>query len=309
MSSKKIAVLYTGEIRTIENTSPYFRKNILDPTNADIFAIIQGTISNQAFETILIEHWRSNLKSFDWFYREHYNDLQDRLIENMNLPFHWQYYLKTSGSMVEYYQLYLAFQKMREYEERNGFKYDFVIRLRTDVLITRPLDFSIFDEPEKRWKQVGQSLPLFFSSLFSLERVQSDQLIEIQGPPNTDKIQEYLTNGEYLVTIRKNVFYFGKRNVFEKIASLGITYGHWKSPKYDHWFDAESQLHTICEKKGVDVFDSMTQFEGESLYQYRSENYFDSSGNLLNNSSVFCFILREPSGSHPRCLQQNPSLG
>jgi hypothetical protein len=298
----KIAVLYTGEIRTIEKTSPFFRRNILDPTHADIFATIQGCIMCQTFERILSESWRDNLKSFSWFSRDQYNALQDELISKMDLEPRWKSYLKTSGSMIEYYQLYLSFQKMREYEEEHHFRYDYVVRLRTDVVVTRPLDFSWFEMPpsrlRERWEQVGESFPRFMNSFFSLERVLSNDVLEMSAhlktpsPTTIEGVQQYMEKGRFLLTIRKNVFYVGKRDVFETISRLGMTYGQWKCPQFEHWFDAESQLESICEQSGIDTFDSMTRLEGESLYRYKTENYFDEKGGLLSLPFVVCFICR-----------------
>jgi len=304
----RVAVLYTGEIRTIEKTSPFFRKNILDSTNADIFATIQGSISCSTFESIIKEHWRDNLKSFSWFYREQYNELQDALIQKMDLEPRWKHYLKTSGSMIEYYQLYLSFQKMKEYEETNGFQYDYVIRLRTDVIVTIPIDLSFFKTPSReRLERVNNSVPHFFHSFFSIDRVLSTDILDIHVNVNEQKLKEllydvplvtkekiidYMNTGNYLITIRKNVFYIGKRSVFERISQLGITYGENRSPKYENWFDAESQLETICEVNRISIFDSMTRLEGESLYQYRLENYFNEKGELLDLPYVFCFICR-----------------
>ena len=50
--------------------------------------------------------------------------------------------------MIEYYQMYLAYQKIVDYEYRENFKYDYVIRIRCDVIITHPIyfDWDSFDE-------------------------------------------------------------------------------------------------------------------------------------------------------------------
>jgi hypothetical protein len=190
---------------------------------------------------------------------------------------------------------------MKEYEKANGFQYDFVVRLRTDVAVCRPLDFSVFHNPMERWNQVGKSLSHFMGSIFSLERILSKDIIEINSNVALNSnsigisniIERYVEEGNYLMTIRKNVFYVGKRNVFDKIAELGTTYGQWKNvEKYENWFDAESQLEILCEQSEIDVFDSMSYLEGESLYRYQRENYFDGSGELLDNSTLFCFICR-----------------
>lgn len=59
----------------------------------------------------------------------------------MNIADHWRVYIKNSGSMIEYYQLYLAYLKMCNYEGTNNFKYEYIIRSRTDTIFTKPVDF------------------------------------------------------------------------------------------------------------------------------------------------------------------------
>lgn len=312
----KVAVLYTGEIRTLEKTTPFFRKHILNSTNADIFATLQGTISCDKFENIVKYDFQDNLKSLHWFSREEYK-LQDHLINAMQLTPEWKNYLKNSGSMIEYYQLYLSFMKMREYEDVNGFKYDYVIRLRTDVVITRSFDFAWTqwsnEELKKHWNNVEEkikgvdvdvdvaktskmSIVHFFHSFLSLKKVISPDIVDIIEMNDgeffsKDNLKDAIQR-KWLITVRKNVFYCGTRNAFADISRLGITYGLNKLEKYEHWFDAESQLQTICEKNRISVFDMTTKLEGESLYQYNRQHYFDDKNQLLENDSVFCFICR-----------------
>lgn len=304
----RIAVLYTGEVRTIEITSPFFKKYIIDPTSADIFATIQGDISEESLNNLSTNYWKDNMKSLTKFQREQYDELQNSLLDNMDLSSrHWRDYLKNSGSMIEYYQLYLSFQEMKKYEVQHGFQYDYIVRLRTDVVVTKPLDFSWFSNEITSETPFLDSIPHFFQSFFSRERVSANdfldihanvndkklqELSDISNHPNIDDLANYRNNGNYLLTIRKNVFYVGCRNIFEIISNLGITYGQLKLFKYDHWFDAESQLETICHYNGISIFDGTTRLEGESLYQYQKSNYFDDCGRLLDLPSVFCFICR-----------------
>jgi hypothetical protein len=62
--------------------------------------------------------------------------------------------------------------------------------------------------------------------------------------------------------------------------------------KDDYWFNAECQLKQICLDNEIDVYNSTTDLEGKSLYEYNKCNYFDESNNLLNKSYSF-FIMRE----------------
>jgi hypothetical protein len=61
----------------------------------------------------------------------------------MILDERWKHYLRTSGSMIEYYQLYLAYQALEKYEIEHSMKYDFVLRFRTDTVLK---DIICFDD-------------------------------------------------------------------------------------------------------------------------------------------------------------------
>jgi hypothetical protein len=328
----KTAVLYTGEIRTIEKTFPFFVKNVVSPTQADVFATLQ---KHKEHPEIHSEHFTT----LSWFSREDYNACQDGLLQSMAIDSGWKQYLKTSGSMIEYYQLFLSFLKMREFEEANGFRYDCIVRIRTDVVICRPIDVSwvnwSYTDIEKRWNTCcilskgnhDDKLLSFFHSVMSndplcLFRSCSDEIVESYIHKNEEgtieNLHHYLQTGTFLMTVRKNVFYMGKRKAFESIHELGITFGQWlrndlrddirndlrndlrndkdirndKRNDQENWFDAESQLEAICQIKQVSLFNLTTRLEAESLYHYENNKYFNYEDKLLPNPSVFCFICR-----------------
>ena len=296
----RVAILYTGQIRTIEKTSPWLRKNVLNTTQADMFAIIEPTdrlVDEPIIERLTETYWRDNLRSFSWFDKMEYTNLQDELLVEMNLPQYWSQYLKTSGSMIEYYQLYIGFQQLCIYELEHGFKYDYIMRIRTDVIITSPIDLSGFtNNPinilENHYYSCT-SIEQYMNSLLSLDRMLSPRILD-QTPNKTllsvGSIYEQFRR-DFLITIRKNVFYIGTRSAFDDISLLGINYGRWRSNR-DHWFDAESQLHALCEQNGIDVFDSTTELEDKSLYEYDSQHYFEENGEIIPTFDVFCFICR-----------------
>jgi hypothetical protein len=57
-----------------------------------------------------------------------------------------------------------------------------------------------------------------------------------------------------------------------------------------YWFNAESQLFQICRENGVDIFDSTTDLEEKSIYNYNENNYFEN--NVLKKSNDFSFFIR-----------------
>jgi hypothetical protein len=84
----------------------------------------------------------------------------------------------------------------------------------------------------------------------------------------------------------------GNRKSFDKLPFLGIEYGINNSMIHTHWFDAESQLESYCKEHNVSLFNSNLLIEEDSLYKYQNKNYFNDSGELLNNDTFF-FICRK----------------
>lgn len=71
-------------------------------------------------------------------------NLRETQLQKMNNCQDWIInYLRNSGSMIEYYQMYLAYKSLEEYENNNNIQYDYVLRFRTDTVIKDKLDFDI----------------------------------------------------------------------------------------------------------------------------------------------------------------------
>jgi hypothetical protein len=168
----RIAVLYTGALRTIKGTIEFFKKNVLyaNPQNTvDIFATIQNdsTKSDEEWEKFLTHHLQQNLKSLTWFDKNSptWITLRENLLTPMQISDRWKDYLRTSGSMIEYYQMSKSYEAMElsEAVERHSApraplssrtsvaeasasappsRYDYIIRCRTDTVIAKPIDFN-----------------------------------------------------------------------------------------------------------------------------------------------------------------------
>lgn len=141
----RVAVFLTGALRTIDKTIAYFKKNILLGSNYHVYACLQNdsSKSNEEVEQWLKENIGENLKSLQWFDSNDvcWLQLRERLLYNIHIPENWINYLRNSGSMVEYYQLQTAYFVLSKYELENRFRYNYVIRCRTDTIFTKPIDF------------------------------------------------------------------------------------------------------------------------------------------------------------------------
>lgn len=296
------AIVYTGEVRTLNSVIDTFKKHVLLDENKHVFGVLQSS-NKEFYDKLVKDKMGNNLKSLQWFeHNDTWTSLRDRLIDNMGLTLPWKQYIAyNSGSMVEYYQMYLAYKEIEKYEMNHGIKYDFIYRIRCDCIITRPINYQFTQNKEEvnnmcdmieKIHGKENVLNVFMTSLCDPDRlmVTKERSYINFMPTNINDVYEFLHSGEYLVTFRHNVFYFGPRRVFEKIYKLGVTYGEWYKPD-DYWFNSESQLRLICELQGINVYDTCLTMEAKSLYEYNVNNYYKD--NELINNDVFFFLKRQ----------------
>lgn len=326
-----IAILYTGEIRTIEKTLGIFKKHVLDGTHGDatihVFAVLQG--DDVGIEPRIRETMGNRLKSLEWFDRTDptWKSIQRRLLNIMPVDDRWKSYLENSGSMIEYYQLYLAYSNMCGVELSTNTAYDFVMRIRPDIVINKPIDFSVFAQKQTYYTNLMDSIrahtgkhidsPVtkheiysFINSMLDPDRNNHITHMHSNAPMETyynenaevddlctnfsyDALANYIRSGQYVISLRKNVVYLANRAHFERIAGLGMMYGMHRMPGSERWFDAESQFETACIRGGFAVFNSTTTLEDKSLYEYNSENYFEEGDTVKSDSAFLFFICRE----------------
>jgi hypothetical protein len=335
--NKQIAIFFTGEPRTIYKTIVYLKKNIIKKKeNFHIFTILQKTNHNEHLEDLedfFKNIFQNNLKSFLWFDKneENWNNKQNELISKINnISQNWKNYLKNSGSMIEYYQMYLAYQSMKDYEEKNNIYYDYIFRIRSDNIITNPIlfdwiDFDILKIKEyfykiKEYYQFNsiinyEVICLFMNSIYFPERF---KVIKDRNNYNFTKDKEYmLTNDlknllkhtkedeflndfysyfkkeKYCFIFRTNNIYFMNRKYFDNISILALRYGEY--PMYNnedtYWFNSESQFIKCLNHNHIDIFDSFTQIEEKSIYEYNNSNYFNHFNELITNDPNLLFFI------------------
>ena len=333
----RIAVLYTGSVRTIRKTMDLFKKNILTNENVHVFATLHAENPDDYKDWVMGE-MGTHLKSLEWFdsLDSAWVQTRDLLLANMPVESWVKQYLKTSGSMIEYYQLFMSYKQLVLYERTRNITYDYIMRCRPDVVITRPLTFSwtelTIDDIKTRLLQSQAktqspscssllTINFFMSCLLYPERLEANLLMYtmndfsliVKDDPHicqlfkeeeehqqlsldeiASLLQSYIKHGRYIITLRCNVLYFMKRSHFDNVPMLGLCYGMTKYPfpaDNPNWWDAESQLRAICHDNQISVFDSETEEECSSLYQYTPVTFFTESGDLKDLNICF-FIMR-----------------
>jgi hypothetical protein len=325
----RTVVIFTGALRTVKKTIRYFKQNVLY-NNVDVFLCVQNDTQqpNEEWAAWFKEQMGVHMKSIEWFSLAAHPEWvthRDAILQNIQLDNGWKNYLRTSGSMIEYFQLQLANQKVCLYEQTHGFQYDYLVRARTDSIYAKPVDFhwltwtdaEVAARVQRIREEMIQSkievtdrslLQYFMATVISdttipnLPRIFADYVLnDADRPPIhvTDKpyetaLNQYLKQGRYILTIRKNNLYVIRRNLFFMIPSLGTMYGLPRSPAADdYWFNAECQFRSACYYSGISIFDYSSLFEEKSLEypsKWREADFFDLEFNLINPTMLYCIV-------------------
>jgi hypothetical protein len=324
------AVILTGALRTIKKTMKFFRRNILCHTDRHeiaVFACLQNDTneSDESWTQWVTAEIGPCLLDVTWFSLEKYpawvahRDLQ---LEHIVIDTRWKEYLRNSGSMIEYFQLQLAYMALCRTENTGGFRYDYVIRARTDSIYANPLDFHWLDWTENditlRIERITQEMEesrinittqeifkYFICTMWSDTIIPNISFISVEHVPNptesvkdtpstAEQIRQYLHTGRYILTIRKNNLYVIRRDLFCMIPSLGTLYGFMRSPHSDPWwFNAEGQFRDACYYSCLSIFEYSSEFEERSLAypsQWIEADFFDTHGELIHPRMVYCVV-------------------
>lgn len=311
----QVAVLLTGALRTIRKTIRYLKQNVLLPTGAKVFACCQNDTdqSNEEWASWLANEIGPFLQAIQWFDPGDplWCAVRERQLSCMQIGASTQHYLRTSGSMIEYYQLQLAYAAMTQCEFQSECKYEYIVRVRTDTIFAHPVDFHWLHWTEQevadRVALLKQQAPtatdqdittLFMSSLLSdaslcnVANFTGSYLPSRDPLPLVSDLRRYLSMGAYILTFRKNLLYIARRDLFHLIPALGTMFGLVTSPSTNHHFrwNAESQFQAACYHSNLAIFDYCTVLEDQSLYSYEEQRYFDADGNLVSPLILFCLV-------------------
>lgn len=322
-------VIFTGTLRTVKKTIGYFIKNVLR-NNVDVFLCVQNDTQQHDEEWTIwfAKQLGENMKSIEWFSLANHPGWivhRDMLLNNIQLDNVWKDYLRTSGSMIEYFQLQLTHMRICLYEQINGFQYDYLIRSRTDSIFAKPIDFHwlswtdavVAERVHKIKEEMTRSkinvnyrslLQYFMATIISdvtisnISSILADFILnETDHPPINEinvpyeaALNQYIKGGRYILTIRKNNLYIIRRNLFYMIPSLGTMYGLPRTPAADnYWFNSECQFRSACFLTGLSIFDYNSIFEDKSLAhpsKWYEEDFFDLDFNLINPTMLYCVV-------------------
>jgi len=131
----KIALCFSGHMRTYENAFPYIKTQILDSLNCDIFI---HTIKDNNI------NWNNVVKN----YNPKLITVADQIA--FSDPYLSKYKNNSNISVISmYYDIYSCNKLKKQYEKINNIKYDCVIRLRPDGILNNKIKESDFNNLDK----------------------------------------------------------------------------------------------------------------------------------------------------------------
>ena len=256
MSDKKTAILITGELRTIYKTCKLLKKNLIDRNNADVFVYADVKPRDKA---LLEKHnglegyykhiWGDSVKVVAIYSdsdKAEYAELKTWLLKHKRAisrdkVAHCYDYMVNGGTIVEYFMLYKCGRLMMDYENAEGVSYDYVMRCRNDVLITREWDIpGAMEEASNTW------LPHLNYPAAKID------YCKFTGLP-------------FVYVFRGNVVWFTTRQVACSIFNMIFCYGDNMDPKNWYSWNAETQFELFVESQGAIYLDHRSKAQEKYL--------------------------------------------
>ena len=307
----KIAILYTGELRTIKKTIDYFIKNVLNHYDCSIFASIQGTsygqkLDENEYTNFLKDKVGNKLKTLKWIDKENrdYINISNNILNNFNFynldqrginylkqkidynrvreTESIKHYLKTSGTLIEHFQIYQSYISMKEFENENNLIFDYVMRFRTDTILFKKLNLDIFNFSKENFDKklsLYQSVDILDTSNKIINSFIFPELINQNRKIIKSEIKyifEYLKKQKFVLVIRANLIYITNRENIDTISNIINEYakkGHELEPS--HYWNAENQFRSICIRNNIDMFNFENESDQEFFFNFDKDSFVD----------------------------------
>jgi hypothetical protein len=255
----RTAMILTGGLRTFEKTAAALFKHIVEPNNCTLFVVCESEedpteLIQSKFPGIEIggmlwaPSFRSDSEGFNGIADDTFNSDRPGLTDEVFARAGWdpvvgkEWIRSGSGSLVQWYQLWLSWFLVSGYEMRNDMKFDICMKSRFDLLFTETIQLTDFFSGE--WTT-------------SEEEMRSLGNTRMRSNP-TDVSNGYADEvGTPLGTFDTTVWTFGielailaKRDTFELLVSTIFNYGKWDSGLTSS-FNSETTFHQYCKSLGL----------------------------------------------------------
>lgn len=243
----KSALLIVGGERSLGRAIQSLKTNLLDPNRPVLFLAMEtdnpsrvlqhfegyeigGHILLPTFRNSEYHHIQSMCMERPAFAPETYIRAMkaDGICWNRDYPMN-------SGVIIQFYQLWKAWCLLLEYERNHQMKFDFCVKWRGDMLITRPLVFA--DIPETGTEYEMRSMGNPHMTQYGNHARQDSYYEHGYGRPIKDNIVWSFGPDQIFMSKRKN---------FEALGTMIFSHGRWDSGG-PFPFNGESFMHQFCE--------------------------------------------------------------
>lgn len=271
-----VAVLITGQQRSLFQTFPILFENVVKPNDAVVFVACETSNETdvqaffQTFPDIKIGHlWCTNN-----FRNAEYQSILNMILSSnrpglsaesfqkatQNDPSGCDWsafglsYILNGGSIVQYYQIWKLFSHVGTYERSHNMKFDFCMRTRTDVMINEPMVIH------ERLLEKNPHLD------------QKYNLKKHTGPThyddgNVDEMTQEDFENSYVITFAVELVWIAPRNVFALLSNILFHYGLYD--KHTYSFNSEYSFHAFCQSYNIRHFSLYEQ--NYPMYMYSVE--------------------------------------
>lgn len=273
-----VAVLYVGLPRSIRKTLQFLKKNILLTPNVHVFACLQNDGSNT--DKWLEEELGDHLKECILFdiNNPYESSVKNRLVQHPLFDSEATNYLKHMGTINSYMQMTEVYKRMWEYEQTHNITYDYVIRHRTDVIITKPIDFHWLSLTTEQINAKIEKIRNIYSDIsdddcisYLMNTIIHDDLIhssinkqhlqaylsETSEETLTDRVYKLIHSDNLALLLYYDFAYIINRKKYYLIPFAGTSYGYMTTTiNRHHWWNSETQLIFMCRHAGLNVFNN-----------------------------------------------------
>jgi hypothetical protein len=256
-TQEHVAILMTGGLRTLSQVFPNFHKNVLSVNKYTLFIACETDKPEKLFEVLgaypdlnlgAVFHTRSfrddpqykaivqMIETSDRPGLSH--EVYKRALEVDKGKLNWLEvgpgFIKSSGSIIQYYQVWKLWQHVLAYERTHpDMKFTHCMRTRCDI---------IFNEPIRVTDTFTQSNPWY-------DTYQAEHRIDNGSSRYHHTTNELATvspqSKDYVITFCVDLVWMARRATFDKLSQIIYHYGLWDSG-HPFSFNSETTFHEFC---------------------------------------------------------------
>ncbi len=263
----RTAILFTGQVRSLARVASLLRKNLLDPNNVTLFFACEGDSAEilkhldgyeiggldirSSFRTPEFDAILAMLRGRPGVSEEVFE--RSRQADN-GVPWNIDY-VRESGTVVQYYQLWKAYCRLLEYERSHGVRFDACVRARLDMLLTEPIRLESFIGHEFESEAQARSMGSF--------RIRT--LNTRTTPGNYESPWGTPLSPRTVWTLGPEQVWFCSRDLFDVFGPMVFSYGLYDSKK-PFSFNSETFFHQTCLQHSIVHY--VFQEEGNPAFNY-----------------------------------------